>query len=760
VGGISELKLGGAPTGTPATMNDNFQSDVRDAEANANDAAFEEPDFEFLNTPVLPQRMPRELRVGYRLQEYRIEEVVGRDAFSVLYLCMDENLKARVFIKEYMPEQIAFRTTSGTVMPNAKRNVKTFLEGLKAFLEEGRMLAGFRHPAIDRVIRAIELRGTAYMVFEYSESLPLTEWWPAHRSIGEESLVALLHPLLDGLAAIHAAGFLHRDIKPRNIRVRADDGQLVLAGFGSAGKSMAVGDQGKVVVSPGYSPIEQYRRGEQVRATDLYALGATLYWAVTGSAPADVQLRRSDPRVLVPAKEVGRGQFGEAFLGAIDSALEMEVASRPQSVEEFRRALFADHGEALGLQEVLARDGLSGGAQRSFLGHLFSPRDWRLSLKMTMVMVATALLPMLITTFYNLQGTVDAVTKAELRYVEQMAHSAAGRVGQLITDSRHFARSLGTDREYATFLAHPDEAGKAAMRAKVERVAVANPDVHLIMLMNAAGVAVVSSDPAVMGRNFAFREYFKEAIAGRPFASGMVVGAVAGAAGMFFAEPVKEGDKVIGAIVLRIRASSFASILDQVRHDPSLTPFLVDADGVLIYHPKEPYLYHSLMPLSTDRLEAIRTDQRFRRDSIENLNMPELAQAMVGARANGTVSYQSTITKQPEIAGFAPVPGHNWMVGVAESRTEFEEPLKQLYNPVLLSVVLIGMLFTGLALVFARTITRPIGALTAAVKAIQKGEFDHVKVPPGGRDELGQLTRTFNVMINVLRRRERERHGR
>ena len=740
-------------------MNNTFDADAldQDVEAAPPATSFAADDFDIPITPVLPQRMPRILPVGFRLQEYRIEEALGHDAFSIEYLATDENLKTRVVIKEYMPEKLAFRAANGTVMPNATRHVKPFLEGLRGFLAEGRMLAGFRHAAIVRVIRSIESHGTAYIVRDYFKSQPLTEWWPTNRAIGEQGLVALLHPLLDGLAAIHAAGFQHHDIKPENIRVGTHDGQFVLVGFGSAAKAVSVGDQGTVAVSPGYSPIEQYRRREQGAWTDLYALGATLYWVVTGSEPADVQLRRSDPRVLQPAKEAGRGRFGEHFLRAIDSVLEIEPASRPQSVDEFRRKLFADHSAVHGLQEVLTRDGLSDSDRRSLLGRMFSPRDWRLSLKMTLVMVATSLLPMLITTYYNLSGTVEAVTKAELRHVEQMAHSVAGRVGQLISDSRHFARSLGTDRDYATFLTNPDEATKAAMRAKVERVAVANPDVHLIMLMNAAGVAVVSSDPAVMGRNFAFREYFKEAIAGRPFASGMVVGAVAGAAGMFFAEPVRDGNQVIGAIVLRIRASSFATILDEVRRDPTLTPFLVDADGVLIHHPNEPFLYHSLMPLSPDRAEAIRTDQRFRRDSIQSLNMPELAQAVIGARTIGTVSYQSTITKQREIAGFAAVPGHNWVVGVAESRAEFEEPLQQLYIPVLVSVVLIGMLFTGLALVFARTITRPIGALTNAVKAIQKGDFDHAKVPPGSRDELGQLTQTFNVMINVLRRREQEK---
>ena len=116
------------------------------------------------------------------------------------------------------------------------------------------------------------------------------------------------------------------------------------------------------------------------------------------------------------------------------------------------------------------------------------------------------------------------------------------------------------------------------------------------------------------------------------------------------------------------------------------------------------------LPAAT--LAEIRADQRFRRDNIETLNMPELAQAMVGARENGHVSYRSNITKQAEIAGFAPVPGHNWVVGVTESRAAFEEPLNSLYTHLMWSVVLIGLLFTGLALAFSRTMLRPIRSLT------------------------------------------------
>ena len=708
----------------------------------------------------LPKRTPVTLPAGFRLHEYRIDSVLGQGGFGVTYLATDVNLNAPVAIKEYMPEEIAFRTADSSVMPNATRHRDRYQQGLESFLVEAQTLATFRHSSIVRVARFFEAHHTAYMVLDYVRGAPFKTWWPEHKAIGEKALVELLHPLLDGLAAVHAAGFLHRDIKPDNIQVRTEDGRLVLLDFGSAGKAVALADQSTVVVTPGYAPIEQYGFGEQGPWTDLYALAATLHWAITGRRPPDAEIRTSDPLALIPAAQVGNGRFGAAFLAAIDWALQPDLANRPRTVAEFRRALFADHSASLGLQEVLTQGDTpkQGGLAR--LRRVFSPGDWPLALKMTLAMLATALLPMLITAGYNLRGSLDAVSAGELRYVEQMAHSTAGRVGQLIGDSRHFARSLGTDDDFAVFLALPTDDGKSAMRAKLERLTQANPDVQLIILMDAAGVAIVSSDPAVMGRNFAFRQYFKEAIAGRSFASGLVVGAVAGAAGMFYSEPVRKDDDIIGAIVLRIRASSFSNILDEVRHDSTLTPFLLDGDGVMIHHPRKDLLYQSLMPLPAATLAEIRADQRFRRDNIETLNMPELAQAMVGARENGHVSYRSNITKQAEIAGFAPVPGHNWVVGVTESRAAFEEPLNSLYTHLMWSVVLIGLFFTGLALAFSRTIVRPIRSLTEAVHALEKGDFDRANVPPGSRDELGQLTRTFNVMIDVLRERERERERR
>ncbi|RRS03136.1 HAMP domain-containing protein [Aquabacterium soli] len=724
---------------------------------------------------------------GFRLHEYRIDRVLGQGGFGITYLATDVNLNTKVAIKEYLPEDIAFRTSGQTVSAHSSRYRDRYRSGLDSFLVEGRTLATFRHPNIVRVARFFEAHQTAYMVLEYERGSPFKTWWPEHAHIGEKELLTLIQPLLDGLSVVHGMGFLHRDIKPDNIQVRRRDGSLVLLDFGSARQAVSHGTQDDVAVTPGYAPIEQYEDGDQGAWTDIYAMGATLYWTVTGQKPPDAMDRAmaagrpggTDP--WVPATVAAQGRYSESFLKAIDWALALQAAERPQDIAQWRGALFATHAASLGLQEALrAGDAADPADPADHLPHhrlalrsaprrlafglwrtarrVVRPGSWPMAIKMSLAMVMAALLPMLITGYYNLQGSLAAVSDGELRNLQQLARSTAGRVSQLIGDSQNLARTLGTDEAFVQFLAHPDANGAEAMRSKLERLVKSNPDIGLMMLMDTKGTAIVSSDPKVTGRNFAFREYFREAMQGHAHVTGIVVGAATGAAGMFYAHPVFGEDyEVVGAVVLRIRAASFDGILEQVGSGSQLTPFMVDGDGVVIYHPNQRVLYSSLVRLPEATLAKIRADQRFKRDSIESLDMPDLAQAVVQAKEQGHVTYRSTISRTEEIAGFSPVVGQDWVVGVAEPRSAFEEPLNRLFAQLLWSVLLVGLLFTGLALMFARSIVRPIRALTGAADALKRGDYAAANLQVRTRDEIGQLARTFNVLIDVLRQRERER---
>jgi len=718
------------------------------------------------------------LPVGFRLFEYRVDGVLGQGGFGIAYAATDVNLNAKVVIKEYLPEDFAYRAADHTVSARDDEDQDFYQSGLDSFLVEARTLATFRHPHIVRVARFFEANKTAYMVLEYERGQSLKSWRKKHENVAEPAIVSLLAPLLDGLAVVHQSGYLHRDIKPDNIYVRDEDGSLVLLDFGAARQTASEMAEIGTVVTPGYGPIEQYAGGgRQGPWTDIYAMGATLFWLITGKKPFDAPARLEDPDPLPSAELMGKGRYSPEFLRAIDWALRMHPSDRPQDVAAFRSALFSSHAGALGLQEALRKGDedtvevtwaaalRSPRLLRGRLGRLFRglryPASWPLAVKMTLAMVATALAPMMITAYYNLDRTQDHVAGVELRNLEQLAQSTAGRIAQLLGDSRNLADYVGTDEDFVAYLKKPTKEGTAATLKKLQGLVQANPDIQFTMVMDTEGTAVVATDPQVMGKNFKFREYFKEAMEGRRHMTGIIVGSVAGAAGIFYSRPVFDpAGGVIGAVVMRIKAEPVGRMLASARRGDDRLPFLIDNHGVIVWHPDEKLMFKSLVPLGKEAMDEIVADKRFRRDKIESVNQPKLASVMVGAKQRGNVSYFSSVSQREEIAGFAPVPGHDWVVGVSESRDYFAAPLERLFQNVLVSVLLVGAIFLLLAMWFARSIVRPIEQLTAAAHALKSGDYESANIAVRANDEVGQLARTFNVMIDVLRQRERERAGR
>ncbi len=535
------------------------------------------------SAPVKRPDTPLALPVGYQLHEYRVDKVLGQGGFGITYLASDVNLNARVAIKEYLPEQFACRTAEITVAPRSANDEDFYQKGLESYLVEARTLATFRHPHIVRVARFFEANNTAYMVLEYERGESLKAWWRAHADMAEIDLLTLLLPLLDGLAVVHESGFLHRDIKPDNIYVRDADGSLVLLDFGAARHTSEERTEENNFVTPGYGPIEQYVLGEQGPWTDIYALGATLYWMVSGRKPIEAPDRMVANDPLKPAVEVGKGRYSEAFLKAIDWALKPETQDRPRDIAEFRNALFAAHPSSLNLQAALRAGDGAVAEQEGWLAVLRSPRllkdrisrtltalvrprSWPLAVKMTLAMVLTALTPMLLTAWYNYTGSVERVSASEVRDLEQLAGSVAGRVSQLITDSKNLAAYLGTDEAFVQFLKSPTDSRKRDVQKKLEDLARSNSDVQVATVLNAGGDALASSFEGVAGRNFKFRQYFQEALAGKSHVTGIIIGATAGEPGVFFAHPVRsESGGVIGVVTLRLRGSAIAASLEEAR---------------------------------------------------------------------------------------------------------------------------------------------------------------------------------------------------
>jgi len=278
------------------------------------------------------------LPAGAALHEYRIEQLLGAGGFGITYLASDLNLDKPVAIKEYLPSELAARAPDGSVQPLSAEREGDYRWGLDRFLQEARTLAKFSHANIVRVLRYFEANATAYMVMEYEGGESLKSLF-AKAPPNEAVLRRILEPLLDGLAAVHAAGFLHRDIKPDNIVVRAD-GTPVLIDFGAARNALGAETRAlTAILTPGFAPLEQYSGDKrQGPWTDLYALGGVLFRAVTAKNPPDAVGRmQADPVPEMLGKAAGR--FSAEFLRMIGWALALDEKKRPQSVAQLRAGL-------------------------------------------------------------------------------------------------------------------------------------------------------------------------------------------------------------------------------------------------------------------------------------------------------------------------------------------------------------------------------------------------------------------------------------
>ncbi len=276
---------------------------------------------------------------GYELAGYRFGEVLGSGGYGITYRGEEIALARAVAIKEYLPNTFARRSQDGvTVKPRDAKQQELFGWGLDRFRQEAETLVQLQHPNIVRVLRYFAANGTAYIVMVYERGTSLGERLRDGATLPAPELERIVEPLMSGIEAVHRARYLHRDIKPDNVYLRGD-GSPVLLDFGSARQAIGARTQAITsIVSPGYSPFEQYGKaaGEQGPWTDIYALGATLYRCVAGKRPPPALDRVGGKAAMEPAAMVGQADYDAALLCAIDAALEMRAERRPQSIADLR----------------------------------------------------------------------------------------------------------------------------------------------------------------------------------------------------------------------------------------------------------------------------------------------------------------------------------------------------------------------------------------------------------------------------------------
>ena len=385
---------------------------------------------------------------------------------------------------------------------------------------------------------------------------------------------------------------------------------------------------------------------------------------------------------------------------------------------------------------------------------------WPLSLKLVLGLLLVSLAPLLIATYAITHRSTETLRQAELESLQQIAANIGGRIGQILTDSRRLAAFVASDNSMHELIGKPGASNAARAKARMQQLLAANPDIDLAIVMDKQGDALMATEPTSVGRNYRFREYFISAIQGRPYTSGIIVGTAVGGSGVYIAHPIQGIDGLVaGIVMLRLTGTAIADIVEDERQNKSRIGYLVDHDGVVIYHPDSAWSQHSLMALPVDTQKRIAEDRRFGKSTIESLNLQTLNNAVTKTKNAGSVEYFSP-TGTTQIAGFSPVRIHPWTVVVEANETAFTAPMRALFWRAAAIVFMVAALFALLAWRFALSLTRPISALTKSAIALSDGNFAAAQVAQrdvGRDDEIGILARTFNQMAGTLKEREHER---
>lgn len=278
-----------------------------------------------------------ELKQGTPLQggKYIIKRVLGQGGFGITYLAEQVSLGRDVAVKEFFMKDNCVRDTkSCNVLVPTTGSAAQVKQYRRKFQKEARMLAGFIHPNIVSVIDVFEENGTVYYSMPYYAGGSLKEMVTSTGKLTEDKAMEYVRKIALALKYMHQDKHVcHFDVKPDNILFDIN-GNPVLIDFGISKNYDDDGNQTSstpVGISEGYAPIEQYQQmvEEFSPASDVYALGATLFYMITGTKPPTVISR-------ISGEELNFGKVKSSpICELIERAMIIGVKKRPSDVDLF-----------------------------------------------------------------------------------------------------------------------------------------------------------------------------------------------------------------------------------------------------------------------------------------------------------------------------------------------------------------------------------------------------------------------------------------
>jgi serine/threonine protein kinase len=269
------------------------------------------------------------VEIGSVIAGHRLQRLVGRGGMGVVYEAVDETLDRVVALKLIAPELAAEPGFRGR------------------FMTESRIAASLDHPNVVPIYRAGEEDGLLFLAMRFVTGDDLRTLVERDGPLGPQRAAAVIGQVAAALAAAHARGLVHRDVKPANILV-TPDGHCYLTDFGlvkDLAATTGVTRTGEVLGTLDYVAPERIQGGETGPWTDVYALGCVLFFALTGRVvfPLEAPERKLWAHISEPPPPT-------AVTPAVDAVVARALAKHPRERYESAPALAAALQAAVGLQ--------------------------------------------------------------------------------------------------------------------------------------------------------------------------------------------------------------------------------------------------------------------------------------------------------------------------------------------------------------------------------------------------------------------------
>lgn len=273
------------------------------------------------------------LNIGSTLQngKYEIVKVLGQGGFGITYLARHTLLGTLHAVKEFFPSGYCNRDENTSHITVSTRSNVDLVGKLRArFISEARNIAGLNHPGIIKIHDIFEENGTAYYVMDFIEGESLEDMVKRSGALSQAKAVEYITKVAEAIEFIHSQNMTHFDIKPANIMVRQSDDTPIVIDFGLSKQFNREGHAQSTIllgISHGYSPIEQYFEGGITSfspQTDVYALGATLYYLLTSRTPPE------SPKLMNNIIEVPE-HISPAVASAVKHAMRSDLKDRTPS---------------------------------------------------------------------------------------------------------------------------------------------------------------------------------------------------------------------------------------------------------------------------------------------------------------------------------------------------------------------------------------------------------------------------------------------